>query len=384
MTTRYLHLQVWLEGVALFLLAPYPVWGNVGPPSSGGQIVAEPVGIQDVEITREVLTIDLRPLATNRLAEVDVVYNLTNRGAEKTLDLLFASGAAGVTNFQVWLDGQPLRSQPADSASIPASWQAPNATPSMHDERPLSYLAYGKQVTAPLAFSVVIIPGRHVLKVHFLAEAATHRYGTPTVYRQFAYVLAPARSWSRFGGLDVSIQLPIDWRVACTPTLTRKGDTLVGSFTDLPADAIALTVQAPEGWAYQAVSISSFWLFVLTGLGGLALCWRVGRASARRLALSVGASRNSQVPRAWPMSLAAGLVSALAVAGTGIFATFGPDVMLPAGQANHYGYDQVLAMIGIVLLSLLLVPIGFVIAQVTATISQNRRQADSRRPLNSS
>ena len=47
------------------LLLPDLVQANVGPPSSGGQVVAEPVGIQQVEIRWEVLQIDLRPLANS-------------------------------------------------------------------------------------------------------------------------------------------------------------------------------------------------------------------------------------------------------------------------------------------------------------------------------
>ena len=81
---------------------------NVGPPASGGQIVAEPIGIKDIAIAHETLTIDLRPLGTNGRARVEAVYQLQNRGAEKKLDLLFASGSADVSDFYVWLDDQPV------------------------------------------------------------------------------------------------------------------------------------------------------------------------------------------------------------------------------------------------------------------------------------
>ena len=361
-----------LAGAMFLLLASPQSWGNVGPPSSGGQIVAEPIGIQDVEITHETLLIDLRPLANCELAEVTVVYNLTNHGAEKALDLLFVSGATGVNNFHVWLGDQSVSSNPAADAPIPASWQSPKETPSLQDNQKLSYLAYGSQPPVPHAFTVVISPGQHVLRVQYQAEAATHRYGNPTVYRQFAYILAPARSWSAFGGLDVTIRLPRDWRVACTPTLSRIDDTLSGTFADIPADAIALTLQAPAGVAYRVASHAVIWLFILTIVVAMVLCWRVGLAAGRRLISSSDGNLNSRT-RAWPLSLAAGIISGITVFGVGILAINVPDAMLPAGQVNHYGYGQVFAFIGVLMVSQLLVPVGFIISQITASSFRQER-----------
>lgn len=80
------------------------VLANVGPGSTGGHLVGEPVGIEAVAITREMLAIDLRPLADDRMAQVEVVYQLQNEGESQDLDLLFAVGAAGIAGFQVWLD----------------------------------------------------------------------------------------------------------------------------------------------------------------------------------------------------------------------------------------------------------------------------------------
>ena len=64
-------------GLALVvLMVPIIASANIGPPSSGGRIVAEPTGVIGVEVTHETLTIDLRPLAKNGLAQVVVVYQL--------------------------------------------------------------------------------------------------------------------------------------------------------------------------------------------------------------------------------------------------------------------------------------------------------------------
>jgi hypothetical protein len=353
---------------------------NVGPPSSGGQVVLEPVGIKNVEITRESLTIDLRPLAQNGHAHVEALYRLHNRSIEKKLDLLFASGSASVANFRVWLGDQPVTSRPDKDARLPSRWRVPKQTPGLNGGQPLDYLEYDEvKPAAPLALTVVIPPGQHTLKVRYEAEAATHFFGEPIVYRQFAYVLAPARSWAGFGGLDVTIHLPQGWRAACTPALARHGDTLRGTFDHLPADAIALTVQAPSGWAYQIVSYGSLGLLALTVLAGTVLCWRVGRANGRSLANPAALQSNWLKRHAWPSSLAMSFAWGLVILGVGLLAIFGPDWVLPAGVANHYGYGQALAALGVILVSVLAVPTGFTIAQLAAVTPPRGTAARSSR-----
>lgn len=362
--------------LAVVLLAfPTMARANVGPPMSGGQIVAEPVGIKDIAITRETLLIDLRPLATGGLARVEAVYRLHNDGSEKKLDLLFASGSGGTTHFEVRLDDQSVASAPAPSADLPASWRPPESTPGIGDGSGLGYLPRQEQRdVTPVGFAVVIPPGSHTLKVSYAAKAASYLSGNPTVYRQFAYVLAPARAWAGFGGLDVTILLPENWRAACTPALARTGDTLEGSFADLPADAIALTVQAPEGWAYQPLVYGSLGLFGLVAFGGAGGCFWGGRSRGRVVALRASGGRRCY---AWPTSFALSVAWGLAVLGAGLLAVFGPEWVLPAGQVSRYGYGSILATIGVFILSRLAVPVGFGIAQLAAFAA--RREATNGR-----
>src|SRR5262249_10812149 len=84
---------IWIAILGLLAL-PTTGRANVGPPYRGGQLTADPVGIKDVAIEREELTINLRPLAEVGRARVEAVYHLNNAGAERKLDLLFASGSA--------------------------------------------------------------------------------------------------------------------------------------------------------------------------------------------------------------------------------------------------------------------------------------------------
>ena len=193
----------------------------------------------------------MRPVADHGLAEVEAIYRLDNRGSTKTLDLLFASGSSGTSNFRVWLDDVPIASQPATGARIPASWEPPGHTPSLPNTGQSFELQYHPGPAIPEAFTVTIPPGEHSLKVQYGAELVVNRYGTPTLLHQFAYVLAPARSWSGFGGLDVTIRVPDGWRAVSSPKLEREGDTLKGSFHDVPADALTMTLQSRRrGWLY--------------------------------------------------------------------------------------------------------------------------------------
>jgi hypothetical protein len=358
------------------LLASTAARANVGPPSSGGQLVAEPVGVlRDVAITREALTIDLRPLAGNGLARVEAVYHLYNRGDRKTIDLIFASGADDVADFEVRLDDRRLASAPDPRTQLPESWRPPRYTPGLHGEGELEYLRWHHRRISPVGFTAEIPPGRHTLAVRYAAEASTHLHGHPTVYRQFAYVLAPARAWAAFGGLDVTVVLPPGWAAASTPPLARDGDTLRGSFKGVPADALALTVQAPEGWAYPVVLLGSLGVLGLVLLVGPFVCWWGGRSRGRFIALGGGAGTSWLRRHAWPKSLGLGLAWALAILGVGLLATFGPDWVLPAGQVTYYGYGQFFAVLGLLFLGAVAVPVGFAIAQLTAVVVRSRLAA---------
>jgi hypothetical protein len=57
-------------------------------------------------------------------------------------------------------------------------------------------------------------------------------------------------------------------------------------------------------------------------------------------------------------------------------AIFSPDWVLPSGQASHYGYGQAFALVGVILLSTVAVPVGFLIAQVTAVLVSRRAAAN--------
>src|SRR5687767_15144184 len=103
-----------LVAVILFVLMPLPAaQANMAEPPRSGHPSGEPLGTKDIFITRETLTIDLRPLGEVREHKdphtilVEAIYDVENKGTEKTLDLWFALGSKQ-KEFQVWLDDREL------------------------------------------------------------------------------------------------------------------------------------------------------------------------------------------------------------------------------------------------------------------------------------
>ena len=160
-----------------------------------------------------------------------------------------------------------------------------------------------------VAISLELPPGPSTLHVRYRARAC----GTAerrTVTWQLPYVLAPAREWGAFGRLEVTVHLPGGWEARSTPALEREGDTLRGSFTGLPADALLLATGPPVPpeyyWAVHLPEI--LWVTLL--VGGPLTCWWAGRRLARARE-SVKASGREAPGRAVLRSIGLGLVPAL-------------------------------------------------------------------------
>lgn len=348
-----------------------PLWANAGPSSTSARVVAEPVGIRDVRIARETLLIDLRPLVTGDAARVEAFYHLQNDGPAQPLDLLFAFGSRETSDYRVTLDDQPIEGV-LQQAPLPKEWMPPRTTPALSGNGVITY-ADGWATVTPLAFSIVARPGESVLAVRYRA-AAKHTYARPAMYRQFAYVLAPARAWAGFGGLEVTVRVPEKWSVVSSPGLQRDGGVLRGTFTDVPADAIALTMRSPVPAGYDGVKYGAWGLFAVAGVGGLVLCRRWGRATGRpepnRPSMESSEVKSSRAARLGH-SVAIGLAYGVVVFTAGMLTAWGPDLIFPTSAAERAlinkfrlsdGYAGLAAGAGIMLLSLMAVVVGGVIA----------------------
>ncbi|MCE9561771.1 MAG: hypothetical protein K8U57_06920 [Planctomycetes bacterium] len=359
-----------------------PVGANAGPPASGGQVAGEPVGVRHIRIVRETLSIDLRPVARNEKAVIDVVYQLQNDAPRRPLDLLFATGSNEIAGFVVLFDGQPVPVTLASETAIPDSWKPPRETPGFGGGSGIEY-APGTRPANPVklvAFSLDVPPGAHTLVVKYTAAVGTNWRGHPLRYHQFAYVLAPARSWEGFGGLDVAVYLPENWAATTTPDLIREGDILRGSFPNVPADSIAITFRASDG-SYRSVIEITRWLFGSVAFGGLLVAMGIGRWRGRRAARAVHAN-STQKGIIWPWALGLGLVWSVGFFATGLLAVYAPEAALPEGQAGGTGYTQIFEAIGITLLAPTVAVFGFLVTYITGLLVQriNLRAARTAHP----
>jgi hypothetical protein len=330
------------------VVVPRRASANAAAPWSGGQIAGEASGIRDVAITREELVIDLRPLAEPPgLVEVSASYALSNRGVAQSLDLVFASGAAALKDFRVHLDGRAIDTRVDHDATLPQAWKPPRNTPRPGSATPLGFELDPHADASPMAFRVDVTPGPHSLVVTYRAAAMFHRVGDPTVVRQFAYVLAPAREWASFDRLDVTVRVPAGWAAASEPPLTRVGPDLVGTFSNVPADALALAVQVPAP-AFLPTRIALLVLVALVViLGGVSLV----RAARKR-------------PRSFVRALGLATMWTAAFVTAGVAAILVPRMTVPTAHADHGGYGVIAGLFLLVLGAVLLFALGVVLALV--------------------
>lgn len=327
---------------------------NVAAPWIRGGTMGEATGISAVTITREELTIDLRPAEKVEPASVRVVYHLDNPGETKTLDLVFISGSM-LTTFEPTLDGKPLEYKTSTPAEQATPWKGPTSTPDFDGGE----VGYHPEVQ-PVGFHMVLPTGTHDLVITYRAHMGGWHHKEPTLKRQFVYILAPARTWGGFGGLDLTVKVPPRWRAAASLPLTRTGDTLTGSFPTIPADSLGITVQAPAGALFGIATHGLRALLVLVLLAGGVLLYR--RAKTR-----------PEQPFAHALGHA--LLWSTLVLAVGLFAIFWPGTLLPELQADRRGYGDAFAAIGLMFLCFVLVIVGTVMSRLASRTEAKRRNA---------
>lgn len=279
----------------LLALLAWPARGhaNISAPWQEGTPAAEPGGnLGQLEVVREELFIDLRPLAQRaERVPVRVRYEVRNRGPALTSNLVFVT--PGIASGEVLLDGKVLSGTESRVETLPEVWQ--NAQTPGIDGGSLRYESYEVSAEARvLAFSLALAErAQHVIEVRYELMPGWNDTSDMYLSHQIAYLLAPARQWGNFGTLDVQVQIPAGWEAAALPALQRQGDTLVGQFQGVPADFLGVTVRRPaeHRWGWVLLGISAVAGIVL----GPMLARRLGRRSAawtrgRALLAGVGAS----------------------------------------------------------------------------------------------
>jgi hypothetical protein len=192
-----------------------------------------------------------------------------------------------VSDFQIRLGNQSVESNRVPESALAKhreeildAWRLPKEIPGIDSSEPFS-----RWNAMTLVRFVIDLPtGTQTLAVSYRTKAAGADEGYPTATWQFPYILAPARDWGGFGGLDVTVYFPEGWQYTTSPQLENEAGILRGKFNDLPADILLLAVRAPVGPELQRASVLYGGFFVLAVIGGGVLSWWGGRLVGRFLA----------------------------------------------------------------------------------------------------
>lgn len=247
--------------------------GNLSGPWKPGQMLADVEGVKDISIVRETLRIDLRPLVHGRGIKITATYVIDDPHSPKDLPLTFITGVNSVQGVKCTLNGKTLPYTTKQVRNIPDSWKPPAKTPGfVPDEQ----LLYNPSITEAqyqwILFTVPLQTGRQSIEVSYEVEAGRYYSEKYTaLFWQTAYILAPARTWKSFGGLDVEVLAPETWQVKSNLPLVNQGQQWTASFDSLPADFIALTTVHPNNKRVLVIDTSEMFYFfgMMTLLIGL-------------------------------------------------------------------------------------------------------------------
>lgn len=258
--------------VLLVLSFPFTsCFANLSGPWHPGQLLLDVEGVKDIAIVREKLQIDLRPVEQRDAIKITATYIIDHVQPPKDLPLTFITGVESVRAVKCSLNGKPLAFTTRQVVNMPESWKPPAETPGfVPEEKQL----YSRNITDTqhewILFTVPLQTGRQSIEVTYEVEPGAYYSLYQTAkYWQTAYILAPARTWKSFGGLDVEVLAPANWQVKSNLPLVNQGQQWTASFDSLPADFITLTTQHPNG--KQALVFSMMQMLFLFGLMTLLL-----------------------------------------------------------------------------------------------------------------
>ncbi|MEM6716718.1 MAG: hypothetical protein AAF622_16740 [Cyanobacteria bacterium P01_C01_bin.147] len=351
---RHPRSRLWILAgllVALLLSLPRPAIANMANPERPGDLLTEPwTDVANLEIQHEDLVLDLRPVETTLLADIQATYTINNPGEATTVALLFV--APGLATGTVTLDGtQVIAATQTDAPDVPADWGNRNF----------------RQALQGLQFEVLLSPGEHAIAVAYQGVPSSD---DGDFYRQYTleYWLAPARQWQAFGTLTVDVFAPVGWVTTLTPDLPAvASEHWQNTFEGLPANALTVTTHpvVPPFVSFLRVVLPVIGIAIAFALTFWLYRW-LGQLSQRQdwsggwLVLTFLLVIPLSIPLFW------------AVGGTGIWAA---EALLKSAHLGvGYSYSRVilLAMGGLVA-----VPTGLLVAIfsfVMGRVSRRKRQ----------
>lgn len=354
-----------LRKLFLLLAASVAAYGNVAAPSYGGQTLTEPGGISEINVLEEQLNLNFSNLAAagvsdyEKFIDVEAIYLLESPKLFENLELVFVI-VSEFQNFRLFLDDAEIKTTIIDNKEFAGreTWKKPEKTP--YEDRELMYNPQNSQLKST-RFKLTLSPGKHRLRAVYRAN--------PTVYKnigvmkgwQFAYSLAPARDWKSFGKLNVKMIVPENWRSFSNLEFNKTPDGLTAQFDKLPADFLAVTLQAPIPAQYKTWTDVTFFSFIAVLIVGPLVIF--GLAYVKGWKWKYG----------WVYGFPAGLVWSGLTGVLGYLSLTVPFYFVPQGQYASYGYDDLFSGFMIVVATFLTLIFGVVIWAGTVLIASKMK-----------
>jgi len=263
----------------IFLVGlPVSLWANMASPIRRGTSASTVFASKDIDILSEQIII--RPDSAFQFADFYVSYSIRSDYSGLQIPLLFyAKDLEGA--FGVWVDGvvQKIEEVPREYYAIKgtslAGFSSYTQQSNAEDAEDPVMIAWSgsSEISCRLHdlkfFRADLSKGLHQIQVRYRARVWQDRSDWVKRY-SFRYSLAPARHWSSFGGLDVSLDGTGFGEVSGTSlgaVHSGRLDSFANwHFAQLPSDNLAIFFQPkPSGFAQFLIELSPFGIALLVG-----------------------------------------------------------------------------------------------------------------------
>lgn len=233
----------------------------------------------NIGVEKEILHIDLRPLTSLQPAEVSATYMLLSDTTLQHLELIFVANNLKGNNFTISVNGRKVSGEVVQPEHVPFTWAPPDSMEWSGRKYKISYSS-----NQYIKFIIPVIHGRNQVEVRYLANVGNHfsrNTGDPsTLLWNFVYILSPAKTWKNFKELDFEARIPEGWEAHSNLQLTKEGNILQGTFSQIPADALTLSLKKPEG---SALLLTDFLLYGGWIVTLLVCAWLVYKTATARV-----------------------------------------------------------------------------------------------------
>lgn len=251
--------------ILILLFAYAHCFANVGAPwiEHNGQITGTPFITNHCVITKEILTIDLRPLERQEGALVSAIYFFTSDTSHDSVELVLVADNLRAEEFSITLDGQPVHADTISVTDLPPQWIVELKFENNDSWETQPQRNHERSTTRYVRFRISIDSGAHTLQAKYVANMAVMDLSYFVNEHLFTYVLSPARQWKGYEGLDLQVYIPQGWLYRSNLTFDVAENKLTGSWTKLPGDYLYVITHADDSTGDTIVNWFTYGLWLL-------------------------------------------------------------------------------------------------------------------------